>query len=372
MLATRVVAFVAGASMVLSTIFSAVLTFVLPRPANVRIPRFVFLAVRRVLDLIAPPTRPFEFRDRVLALQAPLSLVGLPIAWVALVLTGFTAMYWALGSGLHDAILLSGSSVFTLGFEHPPGLTAAMLTFLEAGIGLGLVAVLISYLPTIYAAFSRRETEVALLEALAGSPPSAIELLARAHRIGALARLDAIWLRWEAWFADIEESHTSLVALVFLRSPQPDRSWVTAAGTVMDAAALQTAAVDVPRSADAQLCIRAGYVALRRIAGFFAYPYDPNPRPDDPIAVTRDDFDAAYDDLAQRGIPMKKDREQAWKDYAGWRVNYDEVLLFLAGLVVAPPTTWISDRSRVRGRVSLLSAFRRMPPAPRRLGGRGS
>ena len=363
----RVVAFALGAGVVLSTLMSALVTFVLPRPANVRIPRFVFLLTRNVIDFIAPPSQSFERRDRVLALQAPFSLLGLPAAWLILINSGFTAMYWALGLDIREALILSGSSIFTLGFERPTRLATYGLSFLEAAIGLGLVALLISYLPSIYAAFSRRETPVALLEAAAGSPPSAQELLLRAHRIGAMPRLDDLWLRWQEWFADIEESHTSLVALVFLRSPRPDRSWVTAAGVVMDAAALSTSVLDIPRSSDAQLCIRAGYVALRRISEFFAYPYDPNPKPDDPVSVRREEFDALYEVFVEKGLPVKADRDQAWRDYAGWRVNYDEVLLFLASIVVAPPAMWISDRTPPRRRVSLLTALHRQPPVPPRI-----
>jgi hypothetical protein len=179
----------------------------------------------------------------------------------------------------------------------------------------------------------------------AGSPPSAIELILRYHRIHGLDRLNVLWVQWEQWFADIEESHTSLAALVFFRSPQPDHSWVTASGAVLDAAALLRSTVDAPRDAQADLCIRAGYLALRRIAAFFQIPYNANPRPDDPISISRVEFDAAYDELAQNGVPLIPDRDQAWRDFAGWRVNYDAVLLSLAALTMAPYALWSSDRS---------------------------
>src|SRR5205814_3920771 len=125
---------------------------------------------------------------------------------------------------------------------------------------------------------------------------------------------------WEVWFADIEESHTSLAALTFFRSPKPERSWVTAAGAVMDAAALVTSTVDLAHDPAADLCIRAGYLALRHISDYFYVPYDPDPRPDDPISITRAEYDAARDELATNGVPLKSDREQAWRDFAGWRV----------------------------------------------------
>jgi hypothetical protein len=196
----------------------------------------------------------------------------------------------------------------------------------------------------MYAAFQRRETAVAMLEVRAGSPPSAVEMLLRFHRLHGLERLSELWKTWEAWFVDIEESHTSLAALVFFRSPQPDHSWVTAAGAVLDAASLTRSTVNIPTDVQADLCIRAGYLALRHIADFFRVTYDPNPKYDDAISVTHDEFNAACEQLAERGVPLKPDLEQAWQDFAGWRVNYDQVLLALAGLTMAPEAPWSSDR----------------------------
>ncbi len=100
-------------------------------------------------------------------------------------------------------------------------------------------------------------------------------------------------MAWEVWFVELEETHTSYPALAFFRSPQSDRSWITAAGAVLDAAALTMAAVDLPREAQAALCLRAGFLALRRIADFFGLPYGAEPAPDDPISVTRQEFNTA-------------------------------------------------------------------------------
>ena len=156
-------------------------------------------------------------------------------------------MYWALGVGsVIGALQLSGSSLFTLGFAPPHGVWMSALALSEAMLGLIMVALLIAYLPTMYAAFSRREQAVNMLEVRAGSPPSALEMLMRFNRIQGLEQLADYWRTWEGWFADIEESHSTLAALVFFRSPRSDVSWVTAAGTVLDAASLTLSAVDVP------------------------------------------------------------------------------------------------------------------------------
>lgn len=216
------------------------------------------------------------------------------------------------------------------------------------------MALLISYLPTIYQLFSRREVLVSQLDTRAGSPPTPVALFRRAKRIGWVDQLDDFWLEWERWFAEIDESHTSYLALPFFRSPRHERSWITAAGAVLDSASLRLAAFDIPRSWQAQLCIRAGYLALRNIASSYEVPFDPDPAPDDPISITREEFDQVVDQLAEVGVPIKSDRDQVWRDFAGWRVNYDIPLLALCGLLMAPITPWSSDRS-VNYRVRMVS-----------------
>jgi hypothetical protein len=198
----------------------------------------------------------------------------------------------------------------------------------------------------MYAAFSRREQAVNMLEVRAGSPPSALEMLLRFHRIHGLEGLADYWRSWEMWFADVEESHTTLPALIFFRSPRPENSWVTAAGTVLDCAAITLSAIDIPYQPSAALSIRAGYLALRRIATYFDIPNPQDPHfPETPVCVERAEFNSVLDQLSAAGLPLKPDREQAWRDFAGWRVNYDRSLILLCGLVMAPRASWSSDRA---------------------------
>jgi hypothetical protein len=345
-LVARIFFFTAGLLLVVATLYSAVVTFVLPRSYNTWLTRQVFRGTWLGFRFVAKFTRRYEQEDRILALFAPVALLMLPIVWVWLVITGYTGMFWALDvQPWLDAFHASGSSLLTLGFFPVDTFPTIILAFSEAVLGLGLVALLIAYLPTIYSAFSRREAVVTLLEAYAGMPPSPIEMIARSHRVDMLARLADQWVNWENWFADIEESHTTFVALVFFRSPQSWRSWVTTAGVILDAAALMLSTVDTPRDPQAALCLRAGYLALRRIADFFDIDYDADPAPSDTISISRPEFDAAYDELVAAGVPVIADRNQAWRDYAGWRVNYDTVLIVLAGLTRAPYARWSSDRS---------------------------
>ncbi|HEY0779620.1 MAG TPA: hypothetical protein VGD56_16750, partial [Gemmatirosa sp.] len=212
-------------------------------------------------------------------------------------------------------------------------------------IGLTLVALLVSYLPAMYAAFARRESAVTLLEIRAGSPPSASELLVRVHEIGGFDGLDAYWADWQQWFVELEESHTSLTALIFFRSPQPQRSWVTAAGAVLDSVALIGAVLKRGASAQERMTLRAGVFALRRIADFFDIAYQQKPDPSGPVSVRRGEFDAVYERLEKEGLQVGVEAEQAWADFVAARVQYDEVLLALATLTMAPEAPWSSDRA---------------------------
>ncbi|HEX6513601.1 MAG TPA: hypothetical protein VF157_14960 [Chloroflexota bacterium] len=346
MLAVRIVVFLAGVLLVWRMLASALRTFVLPRGVRDMVTRIVFLVVFQLFRLRTLRAKTYVDRDRAMALYAPVSLLVLPLAWLLCVGCGYAGMFWALSqSGWTEAFELSGSSLLTLGFADIGGLPRAVLAFSEAIIGLGLVALLIAYLPTMYAAWSRREEAVALLEVRAGSPPSAVELLLRFYRINGLDRLPELWETWEVWFANIDESHTSLAALSFFRSPTPQRSWVTAAGAVLDAAALSNAILDVPHHPSADLCLRGGYVALRRIATYFGVRFDPHPGRYDAISVAREEYNEVYERLAAEGVPLKPDREEGWLAFAGWRVNYDTVLLALAALTMAPEAPWSSDRS---------------------------
>jgi hypothetical protein len=120
---------------------------------------------------------------------------------------------------------------------------------------------------------------------------------------------------------------------------------VTAAGAILDAAALVVSTVDGERDPEAQLLVRSGYVSLRRIALYFGIRFDPDPRPDDPISISREEYDAACDEMVAAGVRIRADRDQAWRDFAGWRVNYDSVLVGLAGYTMAPYARWSSDRA---------------------------
>ena len=351
MVAVRILAVVGGTLAVAWVLWSAIRTVIVPRGESVWLSRKVFLIVREGFEFAGRRTSSYEGYDRIMARYAPLALILLPAAWALIVLISFVPMYWAFGvSPWREAIITSGSSFTTLGFSRPGALGADILCFVQATIGLFIVALLISYLPAIYGAFSRRETSVMKLEVRAGSPPSAEEFLIRVHRIRGLEYFATQWEEWENWFVDIEESHTSQPSLPFFRSTRTHSSWITSAGTVMDTASILVSSLDIEPNPQAQITLRSGFLALRAISTSFRLPYDPDPAPDDPISIEREEYDALMDRLVDAGLPVKQDLDQAWRDFAGWRVNYDETLLRICALVSAPIAPWSSDRVERLGR----------------------
>ena len=228
MVVVHALAVAVGLVIVLATGFSALRTVVLPRGEVVILTDVVFSAMRRLFDLRANRQATYDERDRTMARYGPITLLVLPAVWVVLVIGAGTLVFW--GLGIHSwkvALETSGSSFTTLGFYRPPDLPTVLVAVGEAATGLALVAMLISYLPSIYASFERRELLVALLEVRAGDPPSAVRLIIRHHTIGRLDQTNELFADWERWFADIEETHTSQPALAFFRSPLPGRSWMS-------------------------------------------------------------------------------------------------------------------------------------------------
>lgn len=370
MIVLRVLLFLLGASLVLLMIRSVVRTFLVPRALQAYIARAVFVAVRRLFGLWAPVGAPYERRDRVMAFFAPVGLLALLVTWVLFVLVGYTLMFFALGdNSWTEAFAVAGSSLFTLGFAQRGGTDEIVLDFTAAGVGLVLLALFITYLPSLYAGFQRRERGVSKLEVRAGQPPTGVYLIELAWNVGRLENLRDLWAEWEDWFVEIDESHSSFPSLVFFRSTHANQSWITAAGAILDGASLFASTVDVPRQPEPEYMIRSGYLCLRHLADFFQIPVDHDPRPDDPISITREEYDVAYDRLSRAGVPVKPDRDQAWRDFAGWRVNYDTALIGLSKLTIAPPTPWSSDRyhrdEMVLPAFPWLARLRRRDPAGR-------
>jgi len=340
-IALRIVTGLGGLMLVITTLSAAIRSFVLPRNEVVRLNVWVFMGIRVVFNLAAKSANSYERRDKIMAHYAPVALVALPVCWEALVSFGYTGMYWAVGEGtLLHCYQLSGSSLLTLGTIDEFSFIGGVLTYSEATLGLLLLTLLLSYLPTIYQAFARRETTVALLELRAGTPSTAACLLGWLNHDGSVQNDDPQWAAWEQWFVEIEESHTSLPILSFFRSPQPGRSWVMAGGLILDAAALLFAAVEGSRPRQAETTFKAGCLALNRVYRYFdtkagAEPSSLQPTENDE-EPHRADFDAACQLLTDKGLRLREDRAAAWVQYQELRSRYLPALEFLGRLTMAP------------------------------------
>ncbi len=337
---------VAGVAAVLASVLR---TVVVPRAVPARLARVAFISVRALLRLRLRVTGRSDYatRDRVFALQAPLGLFAQLLTWAVLTFLLFAALFWSLtasrinGASVAKALELSGSSMFTLGFDAPSGLIRQLTAFATAGVGLTLVALLITYLPTLYGAFSRREALVTKLTVRAGVPPSGPALLSRTWELERFDQLEEVWDPWEDWFIDVGESHTSFPQLGFFRSPHPHNHWVLATETVLDGASLFIAACDVPRQSRSELCLNAGVHCLISIADFLGIPHHP-PEPNAEITLSREKFNAAHRQLRERGVPMREELEGAWSDFRSLRARYEPLLAVLGRMTDAPRSDWSS------------------------------
>lgn len=343
--AQQVIAVLAGVAVFTGTLWAMVLTVIVPRSERPLTTTLLFKSVASIVHGIARRIDDPVRRDRIESRLAPISLMLLPFLWAALVALGFALVFWGLGAGsLLDSIFLSGSSITTLGIRDGEGPAQMLFIVLEGIIGLGLVAVMVSYWPTIYGAYTNREIAVARLEVRAGRPPHPVTFLERTNRIGMLHKTDAVWREWEQWFLEIEETHTTHTSLPHFRSAYYGRTWLIAAGTVLDVAALMQTTVDVEPTATASLCLRSGFTTLRSIAVAFEVEAPVDPRfPNDPISIDRATFDEVYDELERRGVPVRPDRAKAWHAFAGWRVNYDAALFGLFAKLRMDPGPWFDQ-----------------------------
>ena len=338
--AIRIFAAVVGGFAVAWALLEAIRAFVIPRGIQLR-SRVVFYWVFRLLRWVIRVRRAVdrEAVDEIMVYGAPIAVLGLPLLWLITTLLGFAGIFWAIdGGGFGDAVVVSGSSLFTLGFERPDGVGGALAAFACATIGLGLLALVISYLPTLNSAFSRRESVVAMLDTRAGSPPDAITLIERHHVFAGIETLDAMWPQWEQWIVDVGETHYTHPMLVFFRSSEADHSWVTATATLLEAANFRLSAIDAPGAGNAAawMFYRAGLGAVGRLRGFFSYRVADR----DVAPVDREEFDRVLAHFEEVGVKVSADRELAWERFCRRRADYEAVLDALARLVDAPAGLW--------------------------------
>lgn len=345
----RWIGLVPGLVLLAVTATSVVATLLLPRASSPLLTTWVARFVFRCFAVATARIRAYSRRDRVWALGAPTFLITLLTTWLALLVLGFALLLWPFTAGsFAGALRLAGSSVFTLGFAAPNGAMPTVLVFAAAAAGLVVIALQIAYLPTLYAAFNRRETLVTQLETLAGSPAWGPEILARYLVIDSVDQLDRLYDRWTEWAADLSESHTSYRTLIYFRSPEPSRSWLLALLSVLDAAALHLALNPEHAPAQARILLRMGYPTLRKLARGIGVTVEDDPQPHDPIQLTRTEFDHAFTHLTATGWATERDGEEAWRHFRGWRVNYETAAYALTRHLDVAPAPWSGPRRGTR------------------------
>lgn len=284
-------------------------------------------------------------RDRVLVWVGPLAIFSSLLMWLALFFAGYSLMMFAIG-GLSMAVSVreAGSSLFTLGYASSDRAQLTALDFLAAATGPITIGLLIGYLPTLYTAYQRRESEVTLMQARAGEPNWGPELLARHAQVGTVPRLYDLWPVWERWAADISESHTNFPVLIQMRSARAERNWLVALLCVMDAAAMHMSLnPELPQDA-ARLMLRQGVLCLRELAQVEGIAFDDDPSPDTPSNVSIEQFLDACRDLATLAYPMSRGPAAAYRHFRGWRANYEAVVYELAARIDAVPAPWSGPR----------------------------
>ena len=252
----------------LSAVLDAFQTIILPRrpTGRLRITRVFYVLTWRPWAAFARHVRNPKAREQVYSIYGPGSLLFLLILWATFLMVGFALIFFGLGtpftdllgsaspiSQLRTDLYVSGTTLVTLGLGDvvPRTVTARALLILETGTGLGLVALVIGYIPVLYGAFSHREVSVALLDARAGSPPTSSELLRRHAFAGGQEALVVLLIEWERWSAEILESHISYPILCYYRSQHDNQSWLSALTAILDTCALLISVV--PGAASRQL-----------------------------------------------------------------------------------------------------------------------
>jgi hypothetical protein len=268
----HIAAFIAGLFFCLGVALDAFQTIILPRRPTGRfqITRIFFIATWAPWVVMAEHASNKKVREQIYSVYGPLSLLLLLLLWAILLILGFGMFYFSMRSPFGDAMMghsnsawaqlgtdlyVSGTTLFTLGLGDvvPHSLLARALIIFESGVGLGFVALVIGYLPVLYQAFSHREVSVALLDARAGSPPNAAELLRRHAFEGGQEAIFALLAEWERWSAEILESHISYPILCYYRSQHDNQSWLSALVSILDTCALLISVIEGTPSRQAQL-----------------------------------------------------------------------------------------------------------------------
>jgi len=340
---------------VIAALLDAFETVILPRRATGRFQftRIFYKLTWRPWRWVALHVRQSRKRETMLSFYGPLSLVFLIAAWAGALVVGFALVYSGFPAAFMDAsgprhrfvtdLYVSGTTIFTLGLGDvvPHQTVTRALVVLESGIGLGFVALVIGYFPVLYGAFSRREVNIALLDARAGSPPTAFELIRRHSFEGGRAALVLLLEEWERWSAELLESHISYPLLCLFRSQHTSQSWLGALTAILDTCALLIASVQEHSARQAQLTFamaRHALVDLSQTLGL-----KPANVPEDRLPTER--YRQIYDQLCQAGVRVCRD-EQSSERLVELRGMYEGYAAALSRFLAMPLPPFFNEHPK--------------------------
>ena len=348
-----------GLLLIAGVLLDAFQTIILPRRpvGRLRITRLFFAATWMPWRAISTCFIPRSHREQSYSIYGPLSLLLLFGVWEVLLLSGFATLYLGFGVPFLDAMHMHGpwqharsafyvsaSNQFTLGLGDvvPATHLARFLTVTQAGTGLGFLALIIGYVPVLYQAFSQREVSVALLDARAGSPPTAAELLVRHHFDGGSAALIALLAEWERWSATMLETHISYPLLCYYRSQHDNQSWLSALTAVLDTCALLITSVESPATRQAQLTFAVGRHVLVDLGHVFhREKAEAALREQPPQRLSDDEYARLCDTLSAVGFSLCSDREMRTR-LTEIRKLYEPAALALGNFLYFELPAWVA------------------------------
>ncbi|MHB8178684.1 MAG: potassium channel family protein [Vulcanimicrobiaceae bacterium] len=339
---------IAGAVIVWVTLSDVFKSAIVPREVDhhrvsALISTFLWRIWRRRADLIHESGR----REYFLGTYAPFQMIFVLMLWVALLIVGYGLIFFALRTQLHPqpislwaALYFAGTSLLTIGFGDIVGQTglARLVSLVDGASGLGVVAVVTSYLFAVFGAYQRREAFVVVLRARAGTPPSGAGLLAVSGYAHAIGRLPDFFQAGQFWMADVVQTHLAYPILGYFRSKGSDESWIGTLGTLLDAATLLVASVADDCDAEARFMFDVARRATRDLTAHYRLAASTG------VGIERCEFDAACDELCDAGYRLQ-DREAAWLTFGELRSTYAMELNGLARYLDIPPVRWVGDRS---------------------------
>jgi hypothetical protein len=325
-------------------------TIILPRRVTrrIRLTSLFYRIAWKPSSIFAITVKNVREREKVLGLFGPLSLIVLLGIWATVLIFGYALIYWGSYSQLASSnepvpfwidLYLSGETFFTLGYGDvaPIHWIGRFVAVVETANGFGLLAVVISYLPVLYQSFSRREASISLLDARAGSPSSAVELLRR-HRVDErFERLEELLGEWERWSAELLESHLSYPVLCFFRSQHDNQSWLRAITTVLDTCALVMVGLKDGPAWQARMTFAMTRHAVVDIAQVLKSKPAPKVACENRLNPT--DFDRVCELLRQNGMEFQTEEVETRLNQL--REMYEPYVFALSAYLLMPLPPWI-------------------------------